>query len=99
VDPRLQEEIDRQEEANRQAAADARAKEIRRSYLGFFTSSDGRNVLSDLRVTFYDRICHVPGDPYGTHVAEGMRQVVLRILTIMAQESDAPKETQPEAET
>jgi hypothetical protein len=99
VDPRLQEEIDRQEQANREAAEAALVKETRRAYLTVFSGDAGRKVLADLRQAFYDRSSVVPGDPYGTHVAEGERAVVLRILTILAEESDAPKESQPEAET
>ena len=97
MDPRLQEEIDRQEQANKEAAAAALVKETRRAYLTVFTSDAGRRVLNDLRAAFYDRTSFVPGDPYATHVFEGERAVILRILTILAEETDAP--TQAEAET
>ena len=99
MDPRLQAEIDRQEKANREAAEAALVKETRRAYVTVFTSDAGRRVLNDLRVAFYDRSSFVPGDPYATHVFEGERAVILRILTILAEESDVQKAPQPEAET
>ena len=99
MDPRLQEEIDRQERENREAAAAALERATRQAYLTVFTGGAGRMVLADLRRAFYDRTSVVQGDPYATHVAEGERAVVLRILTILAAESDASKEVQPEAET
>lgn len=98
MDPRLQEEIDRQEKANKEAAEAALVKETRRAYLTVFSGDAGKRVLADLRQAFYDRSSFVPGDPYGTHVAEGERAVVLRILTILAEESDVPKEPQADAE-
>ncbi len=99
MDPRVQEEIDRQEKAEREAAERAKERLIRRQYVATFTSDSGRAVLADLRETFYDRTCFVPGDPYGTHVAEGARQVVLRILTVLAEEASNPPERQETAET
>lgn len=99
MDPRLQEEIDRQEQANKEAADAALVKETRRAYLAVFTSDAGKKVLNDLRVAFYDRTSVVPGDPYLTHVCEGERTVILRILTILAEESDGLREVQPTAET
>jgi hypothetical protein len=99
VDPRLQAEIDRQEKQARTAAEAALIKETRRAYVTVFASDAGRRVLNDLRVAFYDRTSFVPGDPYATHVFEGERAVILRILTILAEESDLQKEPQQEAET
>lgn len=99
MDPRLEAEIERQERLNREAAEAALVKETRRAYVTVFTSDAGRRVLNDLRVAFYDRSSFVPGDPYATHVFEGERTVILRILTILAEESDVQKEPQPEAET
>jgi len=99
VDPRLQAEIDRQEKENREAAEAALVKATRRAYVDVFSGNDGKMVLADLRKAFYDRSSVVPGDPYLTHVCEGERAVILRILTILAEESDVRKEPQPEAET
>jgi hypothetical protein len=98
-DPRIEEALRRQEEDERQREEAAREKQIRRCYVGVFTSRDGREVLKDLRKQFYDVSTYVPGDPYGTHVAEGGREVVMRILTILSEEADGPKEKQESAET
>lgn len=99
MEPRLQEEIDRQEKEGKEAAEKAQVKHVRRCYVDTFTSSPGRVVLADLRREFYDVTTYIPGDPYGTHVGEGQRAVILRLLTILSEEADGPKEAQESAET
>ena len=98
-DPRLEEALKIQEEEARQREKDAREKHVRRCYVDVFTSRPGLVVLADLRKQFYDVSTYVPGDPYGTHVSEGGREVVLRILTVLAEEAEGPKEKQEKAET
>jgi hypothetical protein len=97
IDPRLEEAIQLQEEEDQHREKAAREKRIRQCYVITFTSPEGREVLKDLRNQFYDVSTYVPGDPYGTHVAEGGRQVLLRILTLLAEEAEGPKEKQQES--
>lgn len=55
------------------------AAQIKAAYKATFGSESGRIVLDDLLRSFVNRTSYVPGDPYGTHVREGRREVVLRI--------------------
>lgn len=99
VDPRLEEAMRLQEEDERQREEAAREKQVRRCYVNVFSSQDGRVVLNDLRKQYYDVDGYVPGFPNDSHALACVRNVVLRILTILAQEADAPKVPQTEAET
>lgn len=98
IDPRLEEAIRLQEEEDQQREKSAREKQVRRSYVNVFTSPDGRTVLKDLRDQFYDVDGFVPGAPSDSHAIACARNVVLRILRILAEEAEAPKEAQKDAE-
>jgi hypothetical protein len=51
-----------------------------RAYKRTFDTAGGRIVLRDLAAfCFLDKTTHVVGDPYQSAVAEGRRQVLLRI--------------------
>lgn len=99
IDPRLEEAIQTQDQEEKERARVAEEKRVRRAYVNTFESADGRIVLKDLRAHFYDVSTYVPGDPYGTHVGEGGREVVLRILTLLKEEHEGVKEPQKDAET
>lgn len=98
IDPRLEKMIENQEEEDRQREKEAQEKHVRRCYYSVFTSADGKVVLSDLRNLFYDVDGYVPGSPADSHALSCTRNVVLRILTLLKEESEAPKEPQREAE-
>jgi hypothetical protein len=98
IDPRLEEAIRLQEEEEQAREKAARGQKIRQSYVNTFTSPDGRVVLQDLRDQFYDVDGYIPGDPAGSHAAAQARNVILRILTILADEAKGPKEAQKDAE-
>ncbi len=98
INPVVEEALRRQEEDDQAREKAAQERRIRQAYVSIFESPDGRVVLGDLRKQFYDVSTHVPGDPYGTHVNDGARDVVLRILAILAEEADRPKEAQKDAE-
>ncbi len=56
----------------------------RANYRAVFQTPDGKKVLKDLmQFSNFFRGSYVKGDPSTTAFNEGMRQVILRILTIM----------------
>ena len=67
-------------DAERQKKLRAAASKNNHKFLRTFASSEGQEVLTDLRERFYERTSVVPGDPYATHAREGAREVVLYIL-------------------
>jgi len=99
VDPRVQEELDRQDRDRQAEERKAEEKKIRRAFVETFTSDSGRIVLGQLRKEFYDVDGFVPGQPADSHALALQRNVVLRILTVLAEEADVPKEEQESAET
>jgi hypothetical protein len=99
IDPRLEEALRLQEEEDQHRAKAAREKRIRQCYANIFTSPEGREVLKDLRNQFYDVDGFVPGAPADSHALACSRNVILRILTILAEEAEGPKEKQESAET
>lgn len=54
-------------------------------YYSCFVSPAGKLVLEDLKLAFYDRQSHTPGDPYETTFKEGQRSVVKRIMFFLEQ--------------
>ena len=64
----------------RQEKLKAQAQRNNHKFLRTFASSEGQEVLTDLRERFYERTSIVPGDAYATHAREGAREVVLYIL-------------------
>lgn len=57
-----------------------------KKYHQFFQRNpDGAAILTELSMLFYDRTSVVSGDPYGTHVKEGERNVVKFIIDKCAQ--------------
>jgi hypothetical protein len=99
VDPRLERALQHQDDEDQAKERAAQEKRIRQSYSIVFNSPDGRVVLSDLRKQFYDVDGYVPGSPYDSHAIACARNVILRILTILAEEAETPKAPQAEAET
>ncbi len=99
VNPIVEEALRLQEEDARQREKEAHEKYVRRCYVETFTTGPGRVVLADLRKQFYDVDGFVPGAPSDSHALACARNVVLRVLTILAEEAEAPKEQQKEAET
>ena len=99
MDPTLQAEIERQEQEQKVAEEKAHERRVRRAYVDVFSTDSGRLVLNDLRKMFYDVDGFVPGNPYDSHGLAAARNVVLRILTVLADETGAPKEEQVTAET
>lgn len=62
-------------------------KNLRIAYKQTFNTEAGQKVLKDLqgRCFKYDTTV-VPGDPQGTHVNEGARQILLTIEELMSDE-------------
>jgi len=59
-------------------------EELQKAYNKTFSNQEGKLVLADLRQRcFAYAPTNVPGDPYGTHINEGMRNVLLHIETKM----------------
>ena len=98
IDPRLEEALQLQAEEEEHREKAALDKKIRRCYVDTFLSPSGRVVLSDLRKQFYDVDGYVPGSPYDSHAIACARNVLLRILTILKEEDEGPKEAQRDAE-
>lgn len=56
-------------------------------YKDVFETDKGQEVLRDLEVFCgYNRISHVPGDACTTAYNEGMRRVVLRIISFLKED-------------
>lgn len=98
IDPRLERALQQQEEDEKARERVAKEKRVRQAYVNTFTSPDGKMVLLDLRKQFYDVDGYVPGSPSDSHALACTRNVILRILTVLAEEADAPKEAQKDAE-
>lgn len=59
-------------------------RRTRQAYKRVFASDDGKLVLSDLsKFACINRPTFVPGDPFETHINEGMRRVPLRIFSFI----------------
>ena len=59
-------------------------EELQKTYNKIFSSKEGKIILEDLRKRcFAYAPTNVPGDPYATHINEGMRNVLLHIETKM----------------
>ena len=99
MDARVQEELDRQERDAKAAEEEAHRKYVRRCIVRTFTSEPGKVTLAELRKDYYDVDGYFPGAPADSHAAACARNVVLRILTVLAEEADAPKDDQETAET
>ncbi len=83
LDPRLEAAIAELDAAEKRLAIEKARDEIKQDYLVTFTSPAGARVLADLCRAFVEVDLHVPGDPYGTHVAVGQRNAIMRIVKIV----------------
>jgi hypothetical protein len=99
VDPRVQEELDRQERERAAAERAAEERRVRMDIVETFSMDAGRRTLQQLRKEFYDVDGFVRGCPEDSHAIAAQRNVVLRILTVLAEEADVPKDRQESAET
>lgn len=63
---------------NKSAAEKAHLADV---YKRLFSTPDGKIVLKDLKDHFFvDRTTHVPGDPHGSSLNEGLRMAFLHIV-------------------
>ena len=59
-------------------------RRTRNAYKRLFATDDGQVVLRDLaKFCGVDRPSSVPGDPFATHVNDGMRRVALRVFNFI----------------
>lgn len=68
-------------EKQQKALDQAKKKQIKdaKKYYDLFSTPQGQEVLADLDARFKDIQTYIPGDPYGTHINEGGRMIMLFI--------------------
>ncbi len=74
---------------------EAQAKQLIMDYKCTFASPEGGRVLKDLsKFCLENRTCYQKGDSHHTTYNTGARSIIIRIRTIMNQDTVRPRETQ-----